>query len=54
MSYIKIDLEKALSEKVISSEIFERLLSFQKKESPDTGSRFVQIFSVFGSLVTGL
>jgi uncharacterized membrane protein len=54
MSHIKLDLEKALTERVISQDVYDALSLWNKKETPDTGSRFVQIFSVFGSLVTWL
>lgn len=54
MSLIKINLEQALEEGVISRESYDALITWKESHDTDSGSRFVQILGSFGAIATGL
>jgi len=54
MSLIKINLEQALEEGVISRESYDALIAWKESHDTDSGSRFVQILGSFGAIATGL
>ena len=54
MSFTKIDLEKAVDDGIITTAIRDHLIQWNQKNTGDVGSRFIQIFSVFGSLAIWL
>jgi len=54
MSLIKINLEQAEREWVISRESYDALVAWKESHETDSGSRFVQILGSFGAIATGL
>ena len=54
MPTIKIDLEKAVEDNIITSTIRDHLIVWNARNTGDAWSKFIQIFSVFGALAIGL